>query len=291
MPFGKTSGFRIGGPLTPAVKFLLICNFAIFIIQQIVALFSPELIDSLFGLSYYGIAQHHFFWQIFTYMFLHGGWIHIFFNLFSLWVFGGDLEQLWGSRRFISYYLFAGVGAGIFITLMNVFMTTRNPALGFVPTVGASGAIYALLLAYGMIWPNREVLVYFLFPVKIKYLLIFFGLIEFFGTLNSIRGVEGNISHIGHIGGLFTGFIILMAYRRKHPAYRSSSSLFSFVARKIRNRRKQKLITTRIQAKETIDRLLDKIAKQGMSSLSHAEKKELEWARKYYYPSEDEIIH
>lgn len=285
------NGFRFGGPLTPVVKLLLILNSGLFVTQLVSAQFYPDYIETIFGLSYFGFFSHHYYWQIFTYMFLHGGWLHIIFNLLSLWMFGGDIEQRWGSKRFISYYIICGIGAGVFISIVNAYMTAKNPALAFVPTIGASGALYALLLAYGMTWPNREVLLYFLFPVKMKYLLIGFGLLEFFGTLNSIRGVEGNISHIGHVGGLVSGFILVMIYRKRQLKYSSSGNIFSRIWRKIRNRRKLNVINTRIRAKETIDRLLDKIAREGMSSLSSSERKELEHARKHYYPDNNDIIH
>ena len=292
---------RFGGSLSPAVKALLIANFSVFILQQIMLLVFPiapgipqSFMEVFFGLSHNGFVAHHFVWQIFTYMFLHGGWLHIFFNMFTLWMFAGDLEQAWGSRRFVLYYLVSGLGAGIFIALMNWYGVTRDPSTGIVSTLGASGALYALLLAYGLLWPERKVLIWFLFPVKMKYVVIFFGLFEFFGTLNSMAGLQGNISHIGHLGGLFTGFIILkISAIINRPSTRKlpSSWYITKVLRSIRLRKKRKAIDTRIKAKETIDILLDKIAQQGMSSLTVAERKDLEWARRHYYPSDDEMIH
>ena len=280
---------RFGGPVTPAVKLLLVVNFSIFIIQQITGLFSYGALEQIFGLSHNGLVYHHFAWQLVTYMFFHGGWLHIFFNLFALWMFAGELEQLWGTKAFLKYYLLSGIGAGVFIALMNAYFVSKNPDMMFLPTLGASGALYALLLAYGMIWPNREVLVYFLFPVKIKYVVIFFGLLEFFGTLSSAQGKGDSISHIGHLGGLITGFIILQIWK-KHSAPKGRGFLGN-LARKWRLRRKQKEINTRIKAKETIDLLLEKIARQGMASLTAEEKIKLEWARKHYYPNDDETIH
>jgi membrane associated rhomboid family serine protease len=298
MSFGNsTQRYRIGGPVSPAVKTLLIINFAVFIIQQFCLLLMPGVIDFYFGLSYAGLVQHHFIWQIFTYMFLHGGWLHIFFNMFALWMFAGDLEQQWGTKSFVRYYLLSGLGAGVFIALMNWFFTVKYPGMAEAPTVGASGALYALLLAYGILWPNREVLVWFLFPVKMKYVVLFFGLFEFFGTLNSMSGVQGNISHIGHIGGLITGFILLKLFilrnKRSRPVVygKKSSSYFAKLFRSFRLRKKRKEINTRIKAKETIDILLDKIAHHGMESLTPQERRDLEWARKHYYPSGDETIH
>jgi membrane associated rhomboid family serine protease len=292
MSFGNSiRQIRIGGTVSPAVKILLIVNFSIFIIQQISGLFAPGYAEYLFGLSHEGLVYRYFFWQPFTYMFLHGGWLHIFFNMFALWMFAGDLERVWGTKRFIRYYLFSGIGAGVCIALMNWFIAGKYGVTN-IPTVGASGALYALLLAYGLLWPNREVLIWFIFPVKMKYVLIFFGLFEFFGTLNSMAGIPGNISHIGHVGGILTGFILLKAFapRVRRPHVKSSWYITKLL-RSFRLRKKRNQINTRIRAKETIDILLDKIAHQGMASLTPSEKKDLEWARRHYYPSDDETMH
>jgi membrane associated rhomboid family serine protease len=145
-------------------------------------------------------------------MFLHGGWFHIFFNLLALWMFGGDLESIWGKRKFLQYYIFSGIGAGLFIALMNYYVALSGGE--FSVTIGASGAIYSLLLAYGLTWPNREVLLYFLFPIKIKYLLIAFGLMEFFGTLSTAGGSVWNISHIGHLGVYWQAFYYINFFKR-----------------------------------------------------------------------------
>lgn len=291
---GQNMNIRIGGPLTPVVKKLLILNAAIFIVQQIVGAFQPNAMELLFGLHHQGFMQELKLWQIVTYMFLHGGWFHILFNLLGIWMFAGELEQLWGSSLFLRYYLYTGIGAGIFIAAMNYFLYLKyqvDPV-----TLGASGAIYGILLAYGWTWPNRQVLLYFVLPIKVKYLVIVFGLIEFFGTLSSATGTGGNISHIGHLGGLISGLIfILIRMRKTHTSYtvkkEAADNVLSRAMKKRRMNKKKKEIETRIQAKKIIDELLEKIARHGMSSLSKKEKKDLEWARKHYYPENDEILH
>jgi len=293
--YGKNVNIRFGGPLTPAVKKLLIINASIFLIHQFGNLFSPGVIERFFGLNHIGLIFEFKIWQLFTYMFIHGGWLHIFFNLLALWMFGGELENLWGSKFFLKYYIYSGIGAGLFIALMNFIVYSKFEASPI--TIGASGAIYAILLGYGMTWPNREVLLYFVFPVKIKYLVIGFGLLEFFGTLSSAVGHSGNISHIGHIGGLISGFLIL--YRtgkqsRQKTSNFSANKKESFIDQKIKKsklKKKQKEIETRIKAKKIIDVLLEKIAREGMSALSSEEKKKLEWARKHYYPGGNETVH
>ncbi len=281
------SYYTFGNPITPSVKKIIIITTAIYIVQLLGTLLIPELIENTFGLHHIGFAREFKLWQPFTYMFLHGNFFHIFFNMFALWMFGSDLEQLFGSKNFTRFYVYSGIGAGICIALMNFYLFDHY---GYNPiTIGASGAIYALLLAYGMIWPDREVLLYFLFPIKMKYLLLIFGGIEFFGTLSSASGSGSNISHIGHLGGLITGFILLKSkfwYRKK-----AVFNPFSSLVKSYRLAQHKKRIDDRIKAKEIIDTLLDKITRYGYSSLTIEEKRMLEWARKHYYPDNSDIIH
>ena len=291
--FRQNVGLRFGGPLTEIIKKLLIINAAVFLLQNIFNLFFPGASERIFGLSHGGLFYEFKIWQPFTYMFLHGNLLHLFFNLLALWMFGGELEQRWGKKAFLQYYIFTGVSAGIFIALMNFIAYTKY---GISPvTIGASGAIYGILLAYGMIWPNREVLLYFLFPVKVKYLVIAFGIMEFIGTISSASGSGGNISHIGHIGGLISGFFYIIYKRKKSlKTNGNTSSKSGKIARFLlqeRIKKKQQEINERIRAKDIIDSLLEKIAKEGMSSLSHKEKNDLEWARKHYYPNDEDILH
>lgn len=281
---------RFGGPLTPVVKKLMIINGAVFLLQLLISLLYPGLVEQNFGLSHNGLLNEFKLWQLFTYMFLHGGFLHLFFNLFALWMFSGDLENEWGSVQFLRYYLVSGVGAGVCIAMMNYFIYLKY---GVSPvTLGASGAVYAILLAYGMTWPNRQVLLYFVFPVKMKYLVIGFGLIEFFGTIGSAAG-GSNISHIGHLGGLISGFLYILFLKRQHssPSRGGQSGFIDKVSKDMRLKKKQKEIEKRIEAKKIIDTLLEKIAKHGMSSLTAEEKKKLEWARKNYFPGREETLH
>ncbi len=288
---------RIGGPITPIVKKLMIINGLVFLLQQTAGIFHPGIIERLFGLSHAGLFYEFKIWQPFTYMFLHGSWTHIILNLISFWMFAGELEQMWGSRTFLRYYLFSGIGAGLFIMIMNFFIFYKY---GYAPvTIGASGAIYGILLAYGMTWPNREVYLYFVLPVKIKYLIIGFGLIAFFGTLSSAAGAGGNISQIGHLGGLISGYIYIL-YKRNSGGrqaedekrdYNNNVHYINEFLKKERLKRKQQEIDKRSEAKKIIDVLLEKIAREGMSSLSPKERKMLEWARKHYYPADGDTVH
>ena len=285
---------RFGGPLTPVVKKLLIVNGAVYVLIKVAGLFGPVLpyhIVYNFGLSHAGLASFKL-WQPFTYMFVHEQFFHVLMNLIGLWMFSGDLEELWGGRRFLRYYLAGGVGAGVCIAVMN-FILFESYGVN-VPTVGASGALYAVLLAYGLTWPNREVLIWFVLPVKMKWMVLFFGLLEFFGSVNMAAGAGGTISHIGHLGGLLTGFILIMAWRHADASPRKKAArggLLEEFFRKRKLEKKKKEIALRIEAKKIIDTLLDKIARQGMSSLTAEEKRSLEWARKHYYPNGQDTMH
>ena len=133
-------------------------------------------------------------------MFLHGGFGHLLFNMLTLWMFGLPLEQTWGTRRFLKYYFLCGIGAGICDTVVNLLLGHRTT------TIGASGAIYGLLLAFGVLFPDTRVLMNFLFPIKAKYLVMIYGAIALFSALGS--GNSG-VSNVAHLGGMAFGFIYL----------------------------------------------------------------------------------
>ncbi len=146
------------------------------------------------------VWKKYFLWQLATYIFLHGGFTHILFNLFALWMFGRELENFWGSRKFLFYFFFCGIGAGICTVVFSPYQ--------FIPVIGASGAIYGILLAFGWLFPNRPIYIYFLFPIPAKFLVIIYGLIELYA---SMEGTGGGIAHLTHLGGLLFG-ILYMAY-------------------------------------------------------------------------------
>ena len=188
--------FSFGYGLTPVVKNLMILMGMVFILQMLVA----RWFEIYFGLVPVLVWKKYFLWQLFTYIFLHGGFSHILFNLLALWMFGGELENYWGSRKFLFYFFFCGVGAGICTVIFSPYQ--------FVPTIGASGAIYGLLLAFGWLFPDRQIYIYFLVPIRAKYFVIIFGLIELF---SSIEGTGGGVAHLTHLGGLLFG-LFYMAY-------------------------------------------------------------------------------
>ncbi len=198
--------FSFGYGLTPMIKNLLVIMVAVFLLQKIVELADAQTYFYYF-LYYLALVpilvwKQYFVWQLGTYIFLHGGIFHLLFNLLALWMFGGELENYWGSKKFLRFFLVCGIGAGICTVLFTPEIYQR------IPVIGASGAIYGLLLAFGWLFPNRPIYIYFLFPVPAKYFVIIFGLIEFF---SSIEGAGGGVAHLTHLGGLFFGFLY-MAY-------------------------------------------------------------------------------
>ena len=188
--------FSFGYGLTPVIKKLIIVMAALFLLQGIVS----NRITFYLGLVPLLVWKKFFLWQLVTYIFLHGGISHILFNLLALWMFGGELESYWGPRKFLRYFLFCGIGAGLCTVVFSPYQ--------FIPVVGASGAIYGILLAFGWLFPNRLIYVYFLVPIPAKYFVIIFGLIELYA---SMQGTGGGVAHLTHLGGLIFG-ILYMAY-------------------------------------------------------------------------------
>jgi membrane associated rhomboid family serine protease len=188
-----------GGPMTPGVKKLVFICVGIFLLQALVArLVSWNMLTAFLGLIPVLVWKKFFIWQLGTYIFLHGGLFHLFFNMFALWMFGSQLERQWGTRKFIKYFLVTGIGAGIFYAII------RSGQI--IPVVGASGAIYGILLAYGMTFPDQLVYVWFLFPMKAKYFVIIFGAIELYA---SIAGAGGGVANLAHLGGMLFGYLYI----------------------------------------------------------------------------------
>ncbi len=193
-------GFSLGGSLSTMVRMLIAWNVIFFLVQRLTSGFVGGMGLDIVG--YFGLIPisvwHGEVWRLVTYMFLHGGFFHIAFNMLVLWMFGSQLEMVWGPRRFLKYYFITGIGAGI----TNAIIEQGSP----IPIVGASGAIYGLLLAFGMFFPNRPVFLYLLFPIKAKYFVIILGAVEF---LTSISPGRDGIAHWAHLGGLLFGFLYL----------------------------------------------------------------------------------
>jgi membrane associated rhomboid family serine protease len=146
------------------------------------------------------VIYHFAIWQLVTYLFLHGGFMHLLFNMFTLWMFGSTLERDWGTRRFLKYYLLCGVGAGLCDVAVNAAIGNWATS-----TIGASGAIYGLLLAFGVMYPNATILFSFLFPIKAKYFVMIYGAMALLGSLN----INSGVSNVAHLGGMLFGYAYL----------------------------------------------------------------------------------
>jgi membrane associated rhomboid family serine protease len=198
----RTQQFSFGpGRVTPAVKFLLIANTAVFVLQTAVGMGLDYRLEIYFGLVPALVLQEFYLWQLFTYQFLHGGLLHLLFNMLAVWMFGCDLEGRWGSSFFLRYYFVSVIGGGI---LNTIFVPGQ---LG--PSIGASAGVYGILLAYGLIYPNRIVYFYFLFPIKMKYFVMIIGGIALYSSLTA--GQSG-IAHLAHLGGMVFGYIYLRGF-------------------------------------------------------------------------------
>jgi len=188
-------------PIPIVTKNLMLACTAMFCLQQIV------FIDG--WLALYPLASGHFMpWQVVTYAFLHGGVMHLFFNMLGLWMFGSELERLWGPRRYWQFLL-AGVLAAAVAQMLMTWLTGS-----FVPTVGASGGLFALLLAFGMLFPNRVIMPLFP-PIPMKARTFVFV----FGTLELVLGLfdRGGVAHFAHLGGMVGGFLMIRFWRRQPP--------------------------------------------------------------------------
>ena len=202
--------------ITPIVKHFIIINVIMFALTLLAENFMLE----KFALFYFNSP---FFkpYQLISYIFMHGGFMHILFNMYSLYIFGSVLESVWGGKKFFIYYMVTGIGAALshlFIPYLRIESGVLDPYLAsIIPMVGASGAIYGLLLAYGVLFPNN-VLTLFFPPVslKAKYMVFVFGGLEF---LLGLGGSGDGVAHFAHLGGMLFGFVILMIWKRGNKLY------------------------------------------------------------------------
>ncbi len=260
---------RFGAPLTPAVKRLIIANVAVFFLQAFLGdviikwfAFIPR--EAVFGLQ---------LWRFFTYMFLHGGFTHIAFNMFGLWMFGSPIERLWGSRPFLIYYFICGLGGALTYGLFNLVGMNS-----FIPMLGASGALFGILLAYALSFPDSILLVAFIIPMKAKYAVALFGLV----SLLSMPG-GGSIAHMAHLGGMLTGYLYLQWTIPSMRSRRFGFNELSALWRRYRTKRGIHIVKpgqknsgpdqgqNQGAQQKDIDKILDKISRQGLQSLTDRE--------------------
>lgn len=296
-----------GFSLFPKVlKYLLISNIAIFILEHFLfkMLYVGDANLSDLFLRYFALwpftTGNFLPWQIFTYMFMHGDFMHLFLNMFVLWMFGVELENVWGPKKFLFYYVMTGVGAALANLLIAPLFTTIGP------TVGASGAIYGVLAAFAYLFPNRPIYIYFFIPLKAKYMILLYMALDLFSILSSSNT---GIAHVAHLGGAVAGFIYLFATRgrtmnffkdsgsgeSKFTSWRSSGGSGSgsrFAPFKqasngnyknvdvkdvdykdVETDYKQQIEDQEREAQEKIDAILDKLSEGGYQSLTDEEKK------------------
>jgi len=291
--FGRFSVFP------PVLKSLLIINVAVFVLDYLFFgdyhfgnISLKEMFIRYLYLWPIGENSNFYIWQLISYQFIHGGFMHLFFNLFALWMFGAELEEMWGSKKFLSYYLLCGIGAG----LVQLFIAPlfSDPA----PTIGASGAIYGILLAFGLTFPDRPIFMFPLFiPIPAKFFVIIFAGIE---LLTGVTSSGGGVAHFAHLGGAFTGFLLIKfgdrmglfrffenLFKPKQTVYKPESSPHgSNVYRanwttpyKVQEQQKNDVSTNifYVDGEEVtqrrIDEILDKISASGYQNLTDREKR------------------
>lgn len=267
--YESTPQLGFGGGLTPAVKALIIANVAVFLLQTLLFRRLPW----WFGLIPAQVVGKFYLWQLVTYMFLHGGFFHILFNMLALWFFGSEIERHWGSKEFVKYYFLTGVGAGIIHILFSFWLGSPR-----IPVIGASGAVYGVLLAFGLMFPDRVVtlLLFFVLPVSIKakYLVMMFAAIALF---SGVLGTGEGVAHFAHLGGMAVGWLYLKLDWRLERS-------FGFVKRHREARRRAADARRRAEIqrmRDQIDAILDKINEVGFENLSEQEKRLLREASRF----------
>lgn len=298
MPFNRyryeTSGYHrpslFGGFrfFPPVIKYLLIINGLTFLgVAFLGSLhFGEYYFSSFLGAIFalYPLGSGFYPWQLITYMFMHGGFGHLFFNMFALWMFGMELENVWGAKRFLTYYLLCGIGAALANLVVAPLFTTAAP------TVGASGAIYGVLLAFALLFPDRPIFLFPLFflPIKAKYFVTFYLVLA---LLNGVAGTSDGVAHFAHLGGAAVGFMLLNMNWDRFPLFtwwdKMRASLwpkdeYGGVYRKPHGditeakfydiRDEEKKNEDEI-SQQRIDEILDKISKGGYQSLTEEEKR------------------
>jgi len=238
---------------TDAIKVLISVNFGIFLLQTIAR--TEGMFFPLFGLVPKLVWSEFMLWQPFTYLFFHGGIWHVLINMFVLWMFGSELERLWGKKHFLKFYFVTGVGAGLVTMIFGLNSMT--------PIVGASGAVYGVLLAYGLTYPNRTVYLYGIIPIKSLWFVIGIGVIAFMSSFDNVS----QISHLTHLSGMVIGYLML-----KRPV-RFNDLWFTIRKRTLEYKIKheEKKVSQHQEIERGIDRILDKINREGFDSLTEEE--------------------
>ena len=192
------------GPLTPAIKVIIAVNVAVFL----ATLLAPS-ISLQFGLRPVDVVTRLHVWQLVTYMFVHAGPSHLLFNMLALWMFGTELERMWGTKNFTRFYFVSGIGAGLFQVLLGLMPFGFAAQFYYPSVVGASGAIYGVLAAYALYFPTRPIVMFLLFPVPARYAVMIMGGLSLVFAMSG----GGGIAHTAHLGGLLVGYVYLKGNR------------------------------------------------------------------------------
>jgi membrane associated rhomboid family serine protease len=207
-PSRYVSSYSFGpGGISTAIKALIGANVALFLVQ----FFAPAVTDVL-GLRPAFVVRYFWVWQLATYMFLHGGVFHIVFNMLALWMFGTELERRWGTPFFLKFYAVTGIGAGVLTVLFSLLPFAAAQQLYQANIIGASGAIFGLLLAYALYFPERQIYMYLVFPIPARVFVAIIGAIAFLSSL----GDSGGVASVTHLGGLAVAYVYLKS-GRMHP--------------------------------------------------------------------------
>ncbi len=288
----RPRGFGGFSVFPPIIKNLLIINAAVFFFQLLASNFmiggkpGMYVLNEWFALNPLVEGANFQVWQLITYQFMHAGFGHIFFNMFMLWMFGMEIENILGSKKFLYYYLICGVAAG----LAQLFIAPLFSVPAF--TIGASGAVFGVMIAFALMFPDRLIFLWFLIPIKAKYLIGFLFVLEIFW----IGDAGSDVAHLAHLGGAIAGFIFIMLDKKtdvtlKHmfnkSYYRTSEkppNIFSEITERFRKKddevKEAKFYDIKDDAdeeitQEEIDKILDKISKSGYQNLTEKEKKTL----------------
>ena len=277
----------------PVLKKILIANVIVFVIQMFAGLVVYTY-DQGYPITYDKLIIYYFalnpighgfkIWQLISYQFMHAGFTHILFNMFFLWMFGMEIENIMGSRKFLIFYLVSGVGAGLFQLLISPIISPG----GVGATLGASGAVYGVMIAFAMFFPDRYIYLYFLIPIKAKYLIAILVIFEFMSV-----GDQSIVAHLAHIGGAITALILILLDRRnefnvdklfrkfKKPGGSRTKVNYRKPSFSIRDDDVQDAKFYDINSgseedeisQSNIDAILDKISKSGYQKLSEREKR------------------
>jgi membrane associated rhomboid family serine protease len=271
--FTRSSSFRFGpgASIPPMVRLLLGVNIGVFILQKLAG-WDPIANFALIPAEMWPLKLY----TLVSYMFLHGGFLHIGFNMFMLWMFGTAIEYAWGAKLFLRYYFVCGIGGGITQALVGLGFGG-----GYIPIIGASAAIMGLLLAYGMMYPNQLVYLYGLIGIRMKYLVVGLVLIDLVGALG--RGGT-TVAHFAHLGGMLFGWLYLSFDSQLNGVVRRMRA--TFARRKMEQNRENVFRQSGRTSGDrpgdaSVDEILEKISEHGIESLTPREREILRNASRH----------